>query len=45
MQAGEYDLIAVGRALLADAEWAKKIHLSREKEIRQFTKEALQSLS
>ena len=45
MQAGEFDLIAVGRALLADAEWAQKVHHSREKEIRQFTKEALQSLS
>ena len=30
MQAGEFDLIAVGRALLADAEWAQKIHHSRE---------------
>ena len=25
MQAGEFDLIAVGRALLADAEWAAKV--------------------
>ncbi len=40
MRAGEYDLISVGRALLADAEWGTKIHLSREEEIIPFTKRA-----
>ncbi len=44
LKAGEFDLIAVGRALLADAEWAEKIRHAREKEIHLFTKEDLKTL-
>lgn len=44
MLAGEFDLIAVGRALLADAEWAEKIHHAREQDIHPFTKEDLKTL-
>ncbi len=29
LDAGEFDLVAVGRALLADAAWAEKIHHGR----------------
>lgn len=45
MRAGEFDLIAVGRALLADPAWASKIHSSREEEIHCFSKEDLATLS
>lgn len=44
LKAGEFDLIAVGRALLADAEWAEKIRHAREKDIHLFTKEDLKTL-
>lgn len=44
MQAGEFDLIAVGRALLADAEWAVKVHQCHEDSIHQFSKEDLKLL-
>jgi 2,4-dienoyl-CoA reductase-like NADH-dependent reductase (Old Yellow Enzyme family) len=42
---GDFDLVAVGRALLADAEWARKINEGRSSELRGFTKEALATLS
>ncbi len=41
MAAGEFDLIAVGRSLLADPEWAVKIHHGRDEEIVPFTRRAL----
>ncbi len=44
MQSGEFDLIAVGRALIADPAWAAKIHAGRDKEIRVFRREDLQTL-
>lgn len=44
MQANEFDLIAVGRSLLADPEWASKIHEGREDEVRIFSKSDLQTL-
>lgn len=31
LKAGEFDLIAVGRALLADAEWAEKYAMRGKK--------------
>ncbi len=37
LRAKDYDLVAVGRALLADAEWATKVRLAREAEIVPFT--------
>lgn len=40
----EFDLVAVGRALLADPEWARKVLDGRESELVPFTKEALGTL-
>ena len=37
LSSGEIDLVAVGRALLADAEWGSKIRQSAEESIRPFT--------
>ncbi|MBE9502791.1 MAG: NADH:flavin oxidoreductase [Proteobacteria bacterium] len=34
LKKGEFDLVAVGRALLADAEWALKVKEGRENEIK-----------
>jgi 2,4-dienoyl-CoA reductase-like NADH-dependent reductase (Old Yellow Enzyme family) len=42
---GDFDLVAVGRALLADAAWARKIHEGRSSELVGFTKESLATLS
>ena len=42
---GDFDLVAVGRALLADAGWAQKIHEGRSSELVGFNKEALATLS
>lgn len=41
---GEFDLIAVGRALLMDPAWAKKIKEERMNEIMPFSAEALRTL-
>lgn len=40
----EFDLVAVGRALLADPAWAAKIREGRADELKPFTREALQTL-
>lgn len=45
MENHEFDLAAVGRALLADPEWAEKIESGRESEIIPFEKKALSFLS
>lgn len=45
LKTDEFDLVAVGRALLADADWINKIREGREDEIQEFTKEALTTLS
>jgi 2,4-dienoyl-CoA reductase-like NADH-dependent reductase (Old Yellow Enzyme family) len=42
---GDFDLVAVGRALLADAGWARKIREGRSSELVGFNKEALATLS
>lgn len=44
MGAGEFDLIAIGRALLADPAWASKIHHARAASIIPFTKQSLSRL-
>lgn len=44
MERGEFDLIAVGRALLKDAEWARKVREGRIEELQEFSKEALSVL-
>ncbi|QRK04945.1 NADH:flavin oxidoreductase [Archangium violaceum] len=41
----EFDLVAVGRALLADAQWARKVREGRNHELYDFKKEALASLA
>lgn len=45
MERDEFDLIAVGRALLVDAEWTNKIRENRLDEIKPFEPEALDYLS
>jgi len=42
---GDFDLVAVGRALIADAGWARKIREGRSSELVGFTKEALATLA
>ncbi|WP_375773385.1 NADH:flavin oxidoreductase [Archangium gephyra] len=41
----EFDLVAVGRALLSDAQWAQKVRDARHDELQDFTKEALARLA
>ncbi|MCI2285775.1 hypothetical protein L3081_23340 [Colwellia sp. MSW7] len=41
----EFDLVAIGRALLVDPNWVNKIKEQKEDEIAPFNKEALTSLS
>lgn len=42
---GEFDLVAVGRALLADPAWADKIRDGRENEIATFAPEHMAALT
>ena len=42
---GEFDLVAVGRALLGDSAWANKIRDGRENEIVTFTPEHAATLT
>jgi len=42
---GDFDLVGVGRALLADPQWALKIRDGRTSELSAFTAEALKTLS
>ncbi|MCX2453439.1 NADH:flavin oxidoreductase [Pedobacter sp. PLR] len=44
MDRGDFDLVAVGRPLLADPNWVKKIKENRVDELKGFTKEALGQL-
>jgi len=44
MEKGEFDLVAVGRALLADPQWIKKVTEGRDHELKGFTKDALATL-
>jgi 2,4-dienoyl-CoA reductase-like NADH-dependent reductase (Old Yellow Enzyme family) len=41
----EFDLVAVGRALLSDPDWAEKIRTGRAAELRAFTPELLGALA
>ena len=45
LQKKEFDLIAVGRALLQDPQWTVKIREGRRDELMDFSKEALASLA
>lgn len=40
----EFDLVAVGRALLVDPDWAQKVREGREQDILPFSREALTTL-
>jgi 2,4-dienoyl-CoA reductase-like NADH-dependent reductase (Old Yellow Enzyme family) len=44
MDRGDFDLVAVGRPLLADPHWAQKIRDNRNEELKGFSKEALMQL-
>ncbi len=45
MEAGEFDLVAVGRAMIANPEWANLVSGARSAELRAFEKEMLFSLA
>ena len=45
MEREEFDLIAVGRALLSDPQWAAKVHAGREAELADFDPAALAVLA
>lgn len=42
---GDFDLVAVGRALLQDPNWVKKVRENQLNEIKNFSPESLQYLS
>ncbi|RZJ78287.1 MAG: NADH:flavin oxidoreductase [Flavobacterium sp.] len=44
MDRGDFDLVAVGRPLLADPNWVSKIKENRTEELKGFTKDALATL-
>ena len=44
LDADEFDLVAVGRALLADPQWADKVREGRFEDIAPFSREALKTL-
>ncbi len=45
LDAGEFDLVAIGRALLGDPEWAVKVREGRAGDITTFTRDVLQTLA
>ncbi|MGV9005420.1 MAG: NADH:flavin oxidoreductase [Brevundimonas sp.] len=45
LEAGEFDLVAVGRALLADPQWVQKIRDGRLDELKDFERSAMATLS
>ncbi|MGH8517557.1 MAG: 12-oxophytodienoate reductase, partial [Panacagrimonas sp.] len=45
LDAGEFDLVGVGRALLADPQWARKVREGRSDELADFDARALAVLS
>ncbi|CAM3764737.1 putative 12-oxophytodienoate reductase 4 [Pseudomonas reidholzensis] len=44
LEAEEFDLVAVGRALLVDPQWAEKVRDGREQDVLPFSREALATL-
>ena len=44
MDRGDFDLVAVGRPLLADPNWVEKIKNNLTEELKGFSKEALMEL-
>lgn len=45
VEQGEFDLVAVGRALLSDPAWVRKIHEGNAEALIPFTAEAIKTLS
>ncbi|OJT17579.1 12-oxophytodienoate reductase [Archangium sp. Cb G35] len=45
LERDEFDLVAVGRALLADPQWVRKVREDRHDELQDFHKEALARLA
>lgn len=45
LERGDFDLVAVGRALIANADWPRKIREGRTDQLKPWTREALQSLA
>ncbi|WP_234542504.1 NADH:flavin oxidoreductase [Streptomyces shenzhenensis] len=45
LERGEYDMVAVGRALLQDPQWAEKVLAGRADELKPFDGAALKTLS
>ncbi len=45
LERGDFDLVAVGRALLQDALWAKKVHEGRTDELMDFDRSAMATLA
>jgi 2,4-dienoyl-CoA reductase-like NADH-dependent reductase (Old Yellow Enzyme family) len=45
LERGDFDLVAVGRAVLQDPNWAVKVHQGRSDELLDFQREALATLS
>ncbi len=45
LERDEFDLVAIGRALLVDSEWVQKVRDGRNDELKSFTKDALKTLS
>jgi 2,4-dienoyl-CoA reductase-like NADH-dependent reductase (Old Yellow Enzyme family) len=41
----EFDLVAVGRALICDPDWAVKVREGRMEDILPFSREALKTLA
>jgi 2,4-dienoyl-CoA reductase-like NADH-dependent reductase (Old Yellow Enzyme family) len=41
LERGDFDLVAVGRAILADPEWALKVRHGRSDELKDFTRDAM----
>lgn len=44
MERGEFDMIAVGRALITDPDWAEKVRAGRFDDLKPFKREALATL-
>ena len=45
LEADEFDLVAIGRALLVDPDWVRKIQQGELSALKPFTKDALRSLA
>jgi len=45
LERGDFDLVAVGRALLQDPNWARKVHEGRTDELMEFDRSAMATLA